>query len=125
VKELPERDESLWLLTIAPSIWAVHLLVSYATASIWCGKIVGPDGSLGGARTAIVVYTGLALLGIARTGWAGYRRHGYGAETVPHDFDAPEGRHRFLGFATFLLSGLSAVATVYVALAAVFIKTCR
>jgi hypothetical protein len=125
VKEFPERDESLWLLTIAPSLWAVHFLLSYVTASIWCGKVVGPEGPLGGARAAIVAYTAVALIGIARTGWIGFRRHGYGAETVPHDFDAPEGRHRFLGFATLLLSGLSAVATMYVALAVLFIKTCR
>lgn len=121
---LPEKKESLWLLTISPVIWSAHFLLSYATAAVWCAKLSGPGGPLGGARTAIAVYTAIALAGIGITGWIGYRRHSFGDAGTPHDFDSPEDRHRFLGFATLLLSALSAVGTVYVALAAVFIGTC-
>ena len=120
-----EENQSLWRLTLSPAIWSAHFLLSYFTAALWCGMVVGRDGSLSGARWAIAGYTVLALLGIGITGWRGYRRHSFGAATVPHDFDTPEDRHRFLGFATLLLSALSAVATVYVALAAVFLRSCR
>jgi hypothetical protein len=123
--ETHESKESLWVLTASPVIWAVHFLLCYITAAVWCAKLVGPDGSLWGVRVAIAIYTALALAGIGVTGWIGYRRHSYGTETVPHDFDTPGDRHRFLGFATLLLSALSAVATVYVALAAVFIGSCH
>jgi hypothetical protein len=122
---LPEEHESLWLLTASPVLWAAHFLLCYLTAAIWCAKLAGPDGSLGSIRVAIAVYTVLALLGMALTGWHAFRRHTFGSATVPHDFDSREDRHRFLGFATLLLSALSAVATLYVALAAVFIRSCH
>jgi hypothetical protein len=123
----PEHEESLWALTIAPTIWALHFLLSYASAAVWCAKAGQASASIGGVRTAIAVYTAVALTGIATTAVVGYRRHGHGhgLETAGHDFDTPEGRHRFLGFATLLLAGLSAVATIFTALPAVFIETCR
>lgn len=123
--ELSEKKESLWLLTAAPVIWAAHFLLCYLTAAIWCAKVVGQGGLLGDVRIAIAVYTVLALVGIGITGWIGYRRHTYGTASTPHDFDTPEDRHRFLGFATLLLSGLSAVAVLYVAVVAVFVDTCH
>lgn len=122
--EIHESNQSLWLLAASPAIWVAHFLLSYFTAAIWCAKFVGPDGSLRVVQLAIALYTIVALIGIGIVGWSGYRRHSYGSETVPHDFDSPEDRHRFLGFATLLLSGLSAVATIYVALVVVFIGSC-
>jgi hypothetical protein len=123
---------SLWLLTIAPTIWAAHLLLSYISAAVWCAKFAGPDASLGNIPTAIAWYTTVALIGIAFVGWEGFRRHiypstahGAGTETTTHDLDSPEDRHRFLGFATLLLSGLSGVAVLYAALAAMYFDTCR
>jgi len=120
-----ERSQSLFRLTASPAIWAGHFLASYLTAAIWCAKFAEPDGSLFGVRVAIAGYTVLALVPICAIGWDGFRRHQLGSTTVPHDFDTPEDRHRFLGFATLLLSGLSAVATVYVALTVIFIGDCR
>lgn len=122
--ELPEQEESLWLLTASPAIWAVHFLLSYITAAIWCAKVVGRDGDLAPIQVVIGVYTVLALAGIGATGWIAFRRHEHGTATVPHDFDTPADRHRFLGFATLLLSALSAVAVVYVAFNVVFIGSC-
>jgi hypothetical protein len=121
----PEGDETAWRLVLAPVLWAVHFLACYGTASIWCAKVAGPAGPLWGARAAIAVYTAIALVGIGVIGRGGLRRHRHGLETEPHDFDTPGDRHRFLGFATLLLSGLSAVATLYVAMAAVFVEDCR
>jgi hypothetical protein len=120
-----EQHQSLWLLTASPLIWAGHFLLCYITAAIWCAKMVGPGGSLSTVRVAIAVYTALALAGIGIIGWTGYRRHSYGNAALPHDLDTPEDRHRFLGFATLLLSGLSAVATLYASLVAVFIGSCH
>ena len=121
----PEKRESLWILTISPTLWAVHLLACYVTAAVWCAKAVGREGALDGVRWAVAVYTAAALAGILVTAWKGYLRHRHGTAAVPHDFDSPADRHRFLGFATLLLSGLSAVAVLYVALAVVFIGSCR
>ncbi len=123
--KLPEEQESLWLLVISPTIWATHFLLCYITVAIWCAKVVGRDGPLDGIRIAIAIYTALAFIGIGINGWIAFRRHSFGTATVPHDFDTPEDRHRFLGFATLLLSGLSGVGTLYIALAAVFIGTCH
>jgi hypothetical protein len=139
VEPRPLDKGSLWLLTIAPTLWAVHLLLCYVTAAIWCAKFVPAGGSLGGVRAAIAWYTVVALAGIAIVGWEGLRRHSFastlrlsedglrasGTEATTHDLDTPEDRHRFLGFATLLLSGLSAVAVLYAALAAMFFETCR
>jgi hypothetical protein len=121
---LPEAKESLWLLTASPVIWAAHFLLCYATGAIWCAKVAALGGPLESARIAIVIYTALALAAIGVIGWIGYRRHSTGSAALPHDDDTPEDRHRFLGFATLLLSALSAVAVVYAALVAVFIRTC-
>lgn len=120
----PDKD-TLWLLTIAPTIWAGHLLLSYVTAAIWCAKFALPGGPLNGVRTAIAWYTAIALVGILFIGWEGLRRHRHGTEATTHDLDSPDDRHRFLGFATLLLSGLSAVAVIYAAFAATLFDTCR
>jgi hypothetical protein len=122
---LREEDESLWRLAASPLAWAAHLLLSYCTAAIWCEKVAGRTGSLASARVAIAAYTVIALVVIVVIGWRGYKRHTFGDSSLPHDFDSPDDRHRFLGFATLLLSGLSAVAVLYQALAAVIIGSCR
>lgn len=123
--ETPTPRDSLWLLTIAPTIWAAHLLLCYVTAAIWCAKFAGPGRGLGPIHSAVMWYTLLALVGIAAIAWQGFRRHGYGTETTTCDLDSAEDRHRFLGFATLLLAGLSALGVLYAALAASYFDTCR
>lgn len=125
-QDVREQNRSLWALAASPGIWAAHLLIAYVVGAVWCAKLApSPQGSLGPVRPVIALVTALALAGIALIGWRGWRRHRLQGEPLPHDDDSPEDRHRFLGFATFLLSGLSAVAVVYQALAAVFIRSCR
>jgi hypothetical protein len=120
----PAGHYSLWLLTIAPGLWVVHLLSCYITAAIWCAK--APAGSpLGSVKTAIAWYTLLALAGIIATAMIGLRRHRHGTAATTHDLDSAEDRHRFLGFATLLLSGLSALGVLYAALAASYVGTCQ
>lgn len=122
--QLSESRESLWMLTAAPGIWAAHFLASYITAAIWCAKYADSDRSFETVRMAIAVYTLVALAGIALVGWFGARRVSFRRQDMPHSGDTPLDRYRFMGFATLLLSALSAVATVFVAAVAVFVKTC-
>lgn len=124
MNDQPSVRDSFWMLTVSPVIWALHFLLSYVTAAVWCQKYVGADGSLGAARIAIGAYTVFAILAIALVGLAGYRRHANGSASLPHDDDSPEDRGRFIGFSTLLLSVLSAIATLFVAAVAVFIGTC-
>lgn len=124
-RALPGRRASLWMLTAGPAIWALHFLASYVTAAVWCAKAGDAAAPLGDARTALWSYTALALLAIVLFGWRGLRGHQWGEATLPHDDDTPGDRHRFLGFATLLLCGLSFVAVVYVAMAVAVIGTCR
>ena len=125
MEDTHESNQSLWLLIASPTIWALHFLACYLTASIWCAKYAGPDRTLGTVREAIAVYTVIALIGIGITGFVGYRRNRFQVSTLPHDRDTPEDRHRLLGSSTLLLSGLSAIATLFVALAAYFMEDCH
>lgn len=124
-KDFSEKNESLWMLAAAPLVWASHLLLSYSTAAIWCAKFVGPSGSLAGAQLAIGLYTLVGLAGIALIGRRAWRRHSCADSTLPRQADSPADRHRFLGFIGLLLSGLSTLAVVFQALAAVFIGSCQ
>ena len=120
---LPEAARYLVVLATAPAIWILHFLACYVTTAVWCAR-AGAEAPLGGVRPAIGAYTAIAVAGIAAVGWDGLRRHRHGGEPTPHDADTAADRHRFLGFATALLAGLSLVATLYVAAAALAFDTC-
>ena len=91
-------------LAAAPVIWAVHFLLCYGVAAVYCAKV---GGSLGVARAAIAIFTAAALAALALVAWGARRR-----------------ADRFVGRLTLLVSGLAAIAVVYEALAAVFIGSC-
>lgn len=118
-RPLPEKNESLWLLAAAPLAWAAHFLLSYVTAAIWHAK--ASSSRPAPLQTAIWVYTVLALAAIAVVGWRGYRRWCRGDTPPPPGADSPAGRHRFLGHATLLLAGLSAIAVLYAQMAAAIV----
>lgn len=120
-----EDRQSLWLLALSPTIWAIHFMLCYVTAAIWCEKYSGVDKALGPVRPAIAIYTVVALIGIVVIGLRGYRMHSFGEAQVPHDDDTPEDRHRFMGFATLLLSWLSLAATIFEALVLAFFWKCH
>ena len=107
-----ERDQALWILPASPVLWSLHFMACYITAAIWCGKVAGRLDAAPTLRLLIAGYTVAALAAIFAVGWKGYRAHRSGAARLPHDDDTPEDRHRFMGFATLLLSGLSAVAVL-------------
>lgn len=125
MNSLPEKHESLWRLIVSPTIWAVHFLVCYITAAIWCAKFAARFDSLGPVRGLIAVYTVAALIGIALNGLDGLRRHRHGEALLPHDEDTPEDRHRFLGLATALLAALSAIAVLFAAAVTFYFHDCR
>lgn len=122
---LSESRASLWLLTAGPVTWALHFLLSYITAAIWCAKAMMVAAPLGAARVALVAYTVVALAVIAGIGWRSWRQHRWGDAELPHDAASADDRHRFLGFSTLLLCGLSFVAVVYSAFVIGLFGTCR
>ena len=122
--DLREKPTSLWILAAPPTIWAAHFLLSYVTAAIVCAKSTRSLTAVTPAQLAIVVYTAGALLAIAWFARWGWRHHAEGGAKLPHDDDSPEDRERFLGFATFLLSGLVAVAVIFLALSVAVAGTC-
>ena len=121
----PRSRGGLWILVAGPVVWALHFLLSYVTVAIHCAKASRFDAPLDGAGVALWIYTALALLVIVAFGIVGWRRHRRGESPPPHDEPTSGDRHRFLGFATLLLCGLSFVAVVYMAFAIAVIGTCR
>ena len=121
---ISDKDTSLWWLAAPPSIWAVHFLLSYGTAAVWCAKMAQPTDPVTGAQISIAAYTGVALTATLAVGIRGWRHHRHGGEPPPHDYDSREDRHRFLGFATVLLAGLGAIAIAYEAIAVLLVESC-
>lgn len=120
----PEQKVSVWSLTLAPATWSLHFLISYITAAVHCAKFSGDADAFLTVRWLVGAYTLVALMLISVIGVVGYRRHRQGNGRTPHDFDSPEDQRRFLGFATLLLSLLSGVATIFVAMVFVIIRNC-
>jgi hypothetical protein len=120
------HERGLWALTAGPAIWAVHFLLAYVGAAVWCAKWATAATALGPVRSYVAALTAVALLGILALGLNAYRRWQYaGDPEPPHDAATIEDRRRFLGFAALLLCGLSFVATIYTALAALLAASCR
>lgn len=120
---LPERRASLWKLVAGPVTWALHFLAGYVTAAIWCAKAPWPADT-GKLHALLWGYTVVALAVIALFGWGALRQHLWGDAALPHDDASAGDRHRFLGFATFLLCGLSFVAVLYSAMAIAIVGGC-
>lgn len=109
---------SLFRIALSPTVWAFHFLFCYGGAAVWCAK-VGTQEGLTFLRLSIL---GLTLLALTVIGWQGWRSYG---QWAPHDHDEHvEGPHRFLGHAGLLLSIISFVGVVYVAMPALFIESC-
>lgn len=121
---LPSETDSLWTLFTAPVIWAVHFLACYVLVAVHCQK----PGVLGigfsSVRLIIAATTMAALIGILLSAWLAWRQWGYGRDDPPHDDPTLRDRTLFQGFATLLLSGLSFVAVVLVAMPVLFISEC-
>lgn len=123
-RETREENQSLWLLIAAPTVWAAHFLASYATAAVWCARYAPRDASLAPARTAIAIYTTIALLMISACAAVAWRRHAWRDPRDAEHADTAAARHRFMGSAALLLAALSAIATAFAAMAAYLIRSC-
>jgi hypothetical protein len=121
---LPREVESLWTLFTAPVLWAIHFLLCYMMAAVFCAKAAHLDIGFDAVRLAILVLTLVVLALIAVSALLAWRQWGFGVADPPHDDPDRRSRTLFQGFATLLLCGLSFVAVIYVALPALFITEC-
>ena len=112
---VPRRDFSLWLLTIGPGIWALHFLACYITGAVYCAKL---GGDLTLVRWTVGAYTVFALAGIGWAIWFGIHRY-----FIMRRRDEIE--DAFIGLSMATLAGLSLIATLYVAIVALFFDSCR
>jgi hypothetical protein len=116
----------LWRLITAPTIWAVHFLVCYGGAAIYCEK-AGRTAELVPVTWFVAGVTAAALAGIGLLGWSLWKVSGF--STIGGDLNylgnTPEERHRFLSHVSLMLCVLSAVGVIYVALPAFVLGTCR
>jgi hypothetical protein len=122
---IPKDVESLWTLFTAPTIWALHFLVCYVTAAVFCAKAGAAPFSFGAMRFALCGVTLVALSGIVLSAYLAWRQWGFGTGDPPHDEPTRKDRLLFQGFATLLLSGLSFVAVLFVAVPLAFIEACQ
>lgn len=76
-------------------------------------------------RIAVAILTGLAIVMITFVAFISFRQHRMGDAPLPHDFDSQDDQQRFLGFAAFLLSLLSIIATLFTASVFVFLGACH
>lgn len=113
------RALGLWWLVGGPLVWAAHFLLAYCTAAIWHAKVAPADTPGPSLHLVIAIYTGAALLVLGLMTWRSLR-HLRGGDARPRDAgrpgcdrDSPADAQRFLGLASILLAGLSAVAVLY------------
>ncbi len=119
---IPKEIETLWTLFTAPVVWAAHFPICYVLAAVWCAK--RGDTGFGVVQAGIAAATLAAVAMILLSAWLAWRQWGFGTDDPPHDDPTGQDRRRFQGFATLLLSGLSLVAVLYVALPLLFIRDC-
>ncbi|WP_099867697.1 hypothetical protein [Pararhizobium haloflavum] len=122
---IPKEVESLWTLFTAPTIWAVHFLVCYVGAAVFCAKRNALGLDFITVRSGIGIVTVIALLAILGSGWLAWRQWGFGTHEPPHDEPSHHDRNRFQGFATLLLCALSFVAVIFTAMPAAIITECN
>ncbi|MGR3464221.1 hypothetical protein [Limimaricola sp.] len=123
--EFGEERESLWRITLAPTIWAFHFVISYAAVSVYCFRY-DHLAAMGTLRAGLIAMTVAMLAAIAWIGWRAFLRwdvRGTG------EFSNPEGnaedRHQFLGHAGFLLALISFIGVVYDTLPLIVLASCR
>ncbi|RXT21163.1 hypothetical protein B5P46_23490 [Rhizobium leguminosarum] len=121
---IPKEAETLWTLFTGPAVWALHFLVCYAAAAVYCAKASEIAFSFGMLRFTLSIVTVFALLAILGAAWLAWRQWGFGGGDPPHDEPTREDRLLFQGFATLLLSGLSFVAVIFVSVPLLFIEAC-
>lgn len=124
-KTFAEESDSLWLITLGPLIWILHFLICYGLTAMVCAKLGGNADWLQILRIVIAVVTIIALGGIGITAWRAWRQWDFLDDfDYSHGLAFEEDRHEFLGHASFMLAIVSFIGVVYVALPALFMRTC-
>ena len=125
-REFSEETSSLFRITLGPTVWALHFLISYVSAAVFCAKWGEQGESILGFRIGVIALTVLALCLIAGLGWRSWRQWDYFADRdYENKYGEDEDRHQFLGHAAFLLTIISFVGVIYTVLPVLFIATCR
>lgn len=121
---LPRQVETLWTLFTAPVVWALHFVLCYAGAAIFCEKPYLLGNDFNNLRIAIGMVTVLVLAVIVLAAALAWRQWGFGSGDPPHDNPTRRDRLLFQGYATLLLSGLSFIAVIFTAMPALFLTEC-
>jgi hypothetical protein len=116
--------EAFWTLFTAPVVWAVHFLLCYVGTAVFCAKQDQLGLGFGAMRVGIASATLVALALIVLSVYLAWRQWGFGRHSPPHGDPTTHDRKLFQGFATLLLSGLSFVAVIFVAMPVLFIDGC-
>ena len=121
-KEFSDEAGSLWRIALAPSVWAGHFVLCYASVSLACVRGLLP---IEATRLSLIAVSVIVLVFFVWQGWRAWRQW---APERGHAAALSEGkaedRHRFLGHATFLLTLISGIATVYTTLPLLLLEGC-
>lgn len=121
-----EETDSLWLITFAGSIWAVHFVICYGSAAFVCAKWSSDLTAISHLRLVLGIITIIALGGVSFIAWRSWVQWDFLDDySYEHDLAKEEHRHEFLGHASFLLSIISFIGVIYVSLPILFVETCR
>ena len=125
-KEIAEAASSLWTITFAPTIWAVHFVLCYAATSLICVKFSTQTEGVTLLKWGVGVLTAVALVGIGAVARSAWKQWDFLEDyDYVHDLAREEDRHEFLGHAAFLLSIVSFIGVVYVALPVYLSGSCQ
>lgn len=111
-------------LYLSPLIWAFHFLAVYIFAAVFCAEN-GSLASAGEIRLFTFVVTAVALSIVLWQFIKGLQGHLTGSQSPPHDQGTVGDRHRFLGLAQLLVSGLTLLAITYTAYAVFLFRSCE
>ena len=116
----------LWQVILSPIVWAFHFLFCYVAAAIYCEKI-GREAAIEPVRTAVLIATaaGLAVVGVVCFRLWQVRGRSLTDNDFNYEHNTPEERHRFLSHLALMLSALSAIGMIYVAIPTLVLETCR
>lgn len=117
----------LWLsLATGAVVWSLHLVVSYALASLACerGLFLGIFAGFAVVRWTTILLTVLAAAGVLYAGVVAYRHWQHLSETQAANHDELGGRFRFMALLGVLLNSLFLLAIVVSLFPTLFLPLC-
>ena len=126
IKRETGEGTDLWRVILAPGIWAVHFLVCYVGAAVYCEK-AGRSAALLPVQILVVAATLIALGGIGLVFASLWKVRGLSTINDNYNYagNTPEERHRFLSHVALMLCVLSAVAVIFAAIPPFVLELCR